>query len=453
MFWTRTKVLFAGMLLLAGGAMAGLVDYVQRPDDSYAHEIVETRHQGDNTIDIVQLTSQTWQGIPWRHWLIVVRPPEVRHPDKALLLIHGGENRETPPAFQNREAEIMGMIAAQTKSAVAVIYQVPNQPLFDGRKEDAIIAFTYEKFLRGEGDDWPLLLPMVKSAVRGMDAIQAILKEKYAQEVTGFMLTGGSKRGWTTWLAAATGDPRVKAIAPSVIDVLNMKPQMDHQLACYGGYSDQVDDYTELSIQQYMDTPEGKRLLSIVDPYAYREKMTLPKLVLLGANDPYWTVDAANLYFPGLQGEKHLYYQANVGHDVSLDGVSTLLHFYSAFLTGTPFPAIKWSSDSNGALEVRWDHENGKALLWQAHSPNRDFRPSTWTSAALEGSGKVAVKVVPPESGWTAFYVEVQFPGTLGLNFGSCTEMTVIPKTMPAEGRAYDAVAQSGAETEQASGS
>ena len=27
-----------------------------------------------------------------------------------------------------------------------------------------------------------------------------------------------------------------------------------------------------------------------------------PKLLLLGTNDPYWTADAAQLYYPGLEG-------------------------------------------------------------------------------------------------------------------------------------------------------
>ncbi len=449
----RMTMLFIAVMLISGSATAVLSEYVQRADDVYAYEIVETRAQGENTIDVIRLTSQTWQGIVWKHWLVMVRPPEIVHPDKALMLIGGGDNRDVPPAFQNREAEIIGMVAAQTKSVVCALFQVPNQPLFDGLKEDEIIALTYDRFLRGQGDDWPLLLPMVKSAVRAMDAVQSILKEKHDQAVTGFLLTGGSKRGWTTWLAAASGDPRVQAIAPGVIDVLNMKPQMEHQLACYGGYSEQIDEYTDLSVQSHMDTPEGQRLLSIVDPYAYREKITIPKLILLGTNDPYWTVDAANFYFPGLKGEKHLYYQANVGHDVNLDGVSTLIHFYVSFLTGKPFPKISWNSDGQGALEVMWDREDGKAILWQAHSPNRDFRSSTWTSTALEGVKKASVRMEPPETGWKAFYIEVQFPGDIGMNFGSCTEMTVIPKTFPTEGRAYDPVAQKDADTAQASGS
>ena len=38
--------------------------------------------------------------------------------------------------------------------------QVPFQPMFDGLKEDDLIAHTFVEFARPGDASWPLLLPM-----------------------------------------------------------------------------------------------------------------------------------------------------------------------------------------------------------------------------------------------------------------------------------------------------
>lgn len=429
-------------LFLARPADAGLKEYVAKDDPTYQFEVVKSVPAGTSTVDLIKLTSQTWEGITWWHWLSIIRPAEVTHPEMALLLIAGGGNDSREPNLNGQEARVLVNIAERTGSITAVLSQTPNQPLFDGRHEDEIIAYTYDKFLKGEGEDWPLLLPMVKGAVRAMDTIQAVGKEKYTQDIQGFVLTGASKRGWTTWLSAAA-DRRVKAIVPIVIDMLDLGKQAAHQLASYGTYSDQVEDYTTLHIQERLDSPEGAKLLSMVDPFSYRDELTLPKLVILGSNDPYWCVDSANLYFPGLKGEKRLYYEANTGHDVSPGGIASIAEFYNCQLIGHPYPALT-TEDQDGALTVTWEKEGGKALLWQATSPARDFRNAPWTSSPLDGDKKVVAKVEAPASGWLASYVEVQFPSVIGLPCGVTTQMHVTPDTFPFE-KKMEAAAATGA--------
>src|SRR5690606_31523448 len=158
------------------------------------------------------MTSQRWRTPAevsqpeWRHWLTVVRPAEVRS-DASLPFITGGANDgEGLPKLD----PMLASIAAQTGTIVTESRMVPNQPpAFD--------------------DGWPARLPMTKAAVRAMDTVQAYAQTEAGgrRAITRFVVSGGSKRGWTTWTTAAV-DSRVVAIVPLVIDMLNLEPSFVH---------------------------------------------------------------------------------------------------------------------------------------------------------------------------------------------------------------------------------
>src|SRR6185369_9736468 len=106
-------------------------------------------------------------------------------------------------------------------------------------------------------------------------------KQEHKENIEKFVVAGASKRGWTTWLAGAV-DPRVTAIAPMVIDMLNMKAQTQWAQKVYGKQSDQIHDYTELNLVENMDRPRMVELRGFVDPYSYRARYrNIPKLLLL----------------------------------------------------------------------------------------------------------------------------------------------------------------------------
>src|SRR5688572_9186453 len=287
-----------------------LIEYVNRADESFGWREVSSGRAGQAEFVEYILTSQTWQDTPWKHQLFILRPSnmsaDARH---GLLFVHGGRWKpelETQRRSTQlpREAPYFVRLAESIQAPVAVLRQVPFQPLFD-RREDALIAYTFDQYLRTGESDWPLLLPMVKSATRAMDAVQAITKERWGATLESFTVAGASKRGWTAWLTAAVDD-RVMAVAPMVIDVLNMRAQMEHQRATWGELSEQISDYSSLDLPGRLQTERGNLLLSIVDPFSYREQLTVPKLILLSTNDRYWPLDALKFYWPQLQDPKHV---------------------------------------------------------------------------------------------------------------------------------------------------
>jgi PhoPQ-activated pathogenicity-related protein len=399
-----------------------LKDYVQRADESFRwSKRREGKLAGGDYAELA-LTSQTWRGIPWRHQLFVFKPAQVEGGSQAILLIGGGRWREelagAPGEGENlpREAQLIAAAATALKCPVAVLLQVPHQPILGGLVEDEAISYTIDQYLKTKDPDWPLLLPMVKSVVRAMDAIQQQGKQEWSLDVKHFTLTGASKRGWTTWLTSAV-DSRVTALMPMVIDVLNMTPQMKHQLETWGKFSEQIQDYTQRGIQDRAGTAAGDQLNQIVDPYSYRAAIVQPKLIMLGTNDRYWPLDALNLYWDGLSGEKYICYVPNNGHGLKdlarIVGGLTALH---ARASGTlELPKLTWKLSPNGKkleLSVTSNIKPASVSAWIASAKTKDFRDATWTSQpAAERGGAYQYELEYPASGYAAMFGEAMFQG------------------------------------------
>lgn len=387
--------------------------YVERPDAEFAWQIRTRTELPQGRHWEVELTSQKWQGIVWKHALSVFEPKDVRYPRHAFLFITGGSIGGRP----GKDNLLLGLTLANLAHArVAMLHQVPNQPLLGNRKEDDLITETWLRFLATDDVTWVLQLPMVKSAVRAMDAVQAMAKAEWKEPVAGFVVTGASKRGWTTWLTAVA-DKRAVAIAPMVIDMLNLRPQMKYQLDTWGEYSEQIGDYTRKGLVREGElNPREALLMRIVDPYTYRRQLTLPKLLLHGTNDPYWTVDAAKLYWDDLAGPKYLHEVPNAGH--GLEGgrpkaLATLAAFFGHVVGRKPWPELTWTHSENGkeySLRVNSSQEPKAAQVWIAHSSSKDFRQSKWRSEPLSLREGAFQAVVPkPAEGHVAFFGELQF--------------------------------------------
>jgi PhoPQ-activated pathogenicity-related protein len=390
-----------------------LQEYVAAKDDAFEWTIRGTEHRAGCLIYDIDLTSQKWQGITWKHALSAFVPDDCRHTDIVLLFITGGSNGSRPG---DDDLATGAKLATIAQMPVAYLHQVPNQPLLDGRKEDDLISETFLRYLSTKDATWPLLFPMAKSAVRAMDALQQIAQQEHGVAVERFVVTGGSKRGWTTWLSAVADD-RVAGIAPIVIDTLNFRPQMKHQMATWGEYSEQIADYTSKGLVDVMEKHPEIPLWRWVDPYTYRSQLKLPKLIINGTNDRYWVIDAMNLYWDDLAGPKHVMYVPNAGH--GLDGgrdaaLTTLAVFAQHVAMGKPLPDISWLHDDEGnrlRLAVRSNPTPKAVRLWVAHSEDKDFRPDRWNSTVVSanGDGEYTAHVEKPANGHVAFFADATY--------------------------------------------
>jgi len=389
-----------------------LQDYVNAPDTSFAWKLNGKSDNVLGKIYDIELTSQTWMDMPWKHVLMVYEPKTVSNPNHVLLFITGGAKLNKP----NEENQQMGLMLANLAGArVAMLHQCPNQPLLGGRTEDDLITDTMLFYLATGDKRWPLLFPMVKSAVKAMDAVEQIAEQEWKAPVAGFVVTGASKRGWTTWLTGAT-DKRVLGIAPIVIDTLNFQKQMDYQIASWGKYSEQIEDYTRKGLVQRMNDDKGEPLWRWVDPYTYRSQLKLPKLIINGTNDRYWTVDALNNYWDDLEGDKYIRYVPNAGHNLKGGreaALTTLAMFFQQIARGKPLPKLQWqhsATEDKLKLTMRSDSEPKLVRLWVATSPTKDFREAEWKSTEVSSSeGEFVGEIDKPKSGHVALYGEIFF--------------------------------------------
>jgi PhoPQ-activated pathogenicity-related protein len=408
-----------------------LKSYLSNGDTHYSWEIKDSANIGSAKAYQVLLTSQQWRGIMWRHQLTLIVPSTVQY-DGALLFITGGSNKDEQPNWSKEDKlwPILNAIASKNKAVVALIKQVPNQPLYDGKTEDELITHTLNEFRKDKDYTWPLLFPMVKSAVRGMDAVQEVIAQKTKYKVANFVIAGASKRGWTTWLSSAIDDKRVKAIGPMVIDMLNMPKTLSYQFETYGEYSDQIQDYVNIGIPQSTSSPDGKAITAMVDPYSYKEKLTVPKMIFVGTNDPYWTADAIKHYFDQIPGKNLIHYVPNAGHDLAggkqaLEGLSA---FFGLTLQNKEYPVSTWAVNKVAEgfeLAVQANPTDlVEAAIWATTSADRDFRNNLWQTRRVKYEGSTVKYTIPfVKKGYQAFYMDLKYKDPNGGTYTVSTRL------------------------------
>ena len=416
--------------------------YVHKDDTSFNYVIEKVQEFDSYFVHSIRMDSQNFlqskdvNKTSWSHWLTVIEPKEVKA-ETAMLVISSGDTNDPLPKAQDALIEI----ALASNSLVAELKAIPNQPLkfsdesFD-RWEDAIIAYTWNKFFLTGESRWPARMAMTKSAIAAMDTIQAVFKRN---NVNSFVVTGASKRGWTTWTAAAT-DNRVIAIIPLVIDMLNIKPSFEHHWQAYGFWAPAIQDYVDMNTMDWWGSPEAEALFKLVDPYSYKDRYQFPKYIINAAGDEFFIPTSSQFYYDQLPGEKHIRYVPNVGH--SLNGsyiIEAIASFYISILNSSPRPEYSWNFLENGQIEFTSDNQPSEVKLWWADNlSSRDFRldviGKSWKSKSIKinAEGKYISSIDKPEEGWRAYFVEAIY-GLNSLPFIVTSEVKVSPDILPFE--------------------
>lgn len=426
--------------------------YVAKPDPTFAWKVKKTFSGDGYHGAVLELTSQTWMTEAesdrpvWKHWLTVVIPAKLTS-SKAFLYIGGGSSLQPGPSGP---ATRFAQMAVDTGSVIAELGQVPNQPIrFSetpgaARNEDDLIAYLQARYDPGRNPQALVRLPMVKSGVAAMTAVQQFMAspEGGAQAIDGFVVSGGSKRGWTTWLVGLL-DERVIGMIPIVIAVLDFDATVRHHWQTMGYFSPAVGDY--INHRLVPDEIGGKMdtINAIEDPFVYRgrPRMLIPKFIINAVGDEFFPPDNTKFSQHLLPGEKQLRMLPNSRHSTAGTDINeSMTAWYDNLIHGRPTPDYSWTVREDGALVVNpGDTKPIEVRLWQGTNPkDRDFRVATlgdkaFTSSLLqpESNGTYIGNVDKPAMGFSAYFVELTYPTGGKYPLKVTTEVYVKPDIYP----------------------
>ena len=376
--------------------------YIAEADPTYKWEYNGTKQTGiipgitGYTAYQVILTSQQWlteaeagDCSVWTHDMVVFIPDNLdKSIDTAAMFITEGLDPPTSKNDKEQNFLLAAACAVGTRSVVTALFQVPNQkclfpddPKKKLREEDAVIAYTWRKFIdlkrKGDprADSWPLRLPMVKAAVRAMDATEEFLYKctdcaKIPDKVDSFLTMGASKRGWTTWLTGAV-DKRVIAEVPIVMDALNQHKLFHRWFQNFGGWSFAIHDYTDEDLMAELDSDEFQELLAIIDPYAYKERLTMPKLVITATGDEFFQSMDDHFWFDDMPGNNLLLRAANADHS-EMTGIPVVLPSTISFFVNVVSDRMQSQGKEIAAIVKDDAAPRHPVLTWKTWTTNED---------------------------------------------------------------------------------
>jgi len=429
-------------------AFTPLPHYVYTYDEAFDWQFVNTIEANNYRVHNLFLRSQKWltakdthQAV-WTHWLQVCIPNEMLEgADMAFLYINGGNDAQlsNPPSDIDT---IVSQFAVSTGTIGASLNQIPNQPMYfagdptNGRKEDAMIAYTWSHFVNNTFEyDWLARMPMTKASVRAMDTIQQYVSTlTEVNDVQRFVVGGASKRGWTTWMVGAMEDPRVVAIVPIVAPIANLVPQINEMWQSYGNWSFALQDYVDMNLMGWLNLPRFEQLLDIIDPLSYPQAMSsIPKYVVIATGDEFFMPDAAQYYWPQLPGPKYLYAVPNAEHSLAghiTDVLGSAANFYLAAYYGMTdlLPGYSWEISADGLTIAISTNQTqylvGARAYHSYNNTQRDWRLLTCSTGpacanpALFGhtdlqpisTGMYEFTIPAPPAGmYSAFMIELEY--------------------------------------------
>ncbi|WP_455285651.1 PhoPQ-activated pathogenicity-related family protein [Cupriavidus necator] len=384
-----------------------------------------------------RMTSQSWsperlvQPTEWLHEVTLYIPDHALR-QRALVIVNNGSRYSLEGATRTLAtdfpAQTLADIAQATKTVVVSVEDVPNQALVyadDGkaRTEDASVAHSWSLFMTAPHarPTMSLHIPMAATVSRALTLAQ---RELASLGIHRFIVSGISKRAWSSWLATIA-DPRIDAVVPFAMDLLDTRAALKHIFQSYGGnWPLAFRPYYTEAIDRRIDTQPFSWLMQIEDPLAYLgtqygARLAVPKYIVNASGDEFFVPDNSKFYYDRLPGEKALRMVPNSSHGgIRNSATEVLTSFVNRFQQSMPLPVVQAelrNPKSGPSIVGRSSEVPQKLLLWRATNPSaRDFRHACgirFVSTPVQTTDPQTfdVPLEFPASGWSAQFVEATF--------------------------------------------
>lgn len=279
-----------------------------------------------------ELLSQHWSPddmvtpAQWRH-NVDIYIPETAKEHHALVVVNNGINYDKGVQITGKPGdfpqETLASISRDTNTIVISVSDIPNQYLTfqDDKKplkEDESVSRSWALFM--EAPEQRKLMPLNIPMVTALSQAMRLAKKELTQwNINSFIITGISKRGWTTWLSAIA-DPDVEAIVPFAIDLLDIDASLEHIYQSYGGnWPITFYPYYQQGIDEKIKSPTFTQLRQIIDPLRYlntiyQPRLAIPKYIINASGDDFFVPDNTRFYYSKLPGVKSLRIVPNMNH-------------------------------------------------------------------------------------------------------------------------------------------
>jgi len=163
-------------------------------------------------------------------------------------------------------------------------------------------------------------------------------------------------------------------MVPIVLDAINFVEVEHHQWRSYGGWTYALQDYIDMDIMTRLDDPNMLTLQQMEDPYFYKDRMTMPKMIVNAAMDEFQQPDDTHYWWSGMPEPKHFLMLPNAEHSLFtgiLEAVPSVGAWIQNLLYKERIPTFDWTMNSATGEVVATLDDNSivhSATLWYSYS-------------------------------------------------------------------------------------